>query len=171
MVLFCFILEIVSAVKLGAMPVFRPYLPSDACADSYRKLMERCWSERPIERLEFTEIKRQLSKISGHKWVCFASFLFVAIFVRFTLIYAHVVSGHDVTVQWSFFCPSFYLPKYVCWTPHTPHYSTPNSIPCNSSNLLLPYSLYLNEWNLFFYNWFVYVLKTCHLFENNGLLP
>ncbi|KAJ8031037.1 Atrial natriuretic peptide receptor 1 [Holothuria leucospilota] len=61
--------EIVSAVKLGSIPVFRPHVPPDACSEKYRQLMERCWSERVVDRPDFSAIKKAIYKLAGHKQI------------------------------------------------------------------------------------------------------
>ncbi|XP_022107598.1 atrial natriuretic peptide receptor 2-like [Acanthaster planci] len=59
--------EIVTAVKMGARPVFRPVLPKDACSPQMIELMELCWAERPTDRPNISRVKSSIQKLSGGK--------------------------------------------------------------------------------------------------------
>ncbi|XP_038050160.1 atrial natriuretic peptide receptor 1-like [Patiria miniata] len=59
--------EIVTAVKMGARPVFRPVVPRDACPSQMMELMESCWAEKPTDRPSISRVKSTIQKLSGGK--------------------------------------------------------------------------------------------------------
>ncbi|XP_033638066.1 atrial natriuretic peptide receptor 1-like [Asterias rubens] len=59
--------EIVTAVKMGARPLFRPVVPRDACTPKMLDLMEMCWREKPDDRPSLSQIKSAVTKLSGGK--------------------------------------------------------------------------------------------------------
>ncbi|GAU88434.1 hypothetical protein RvY_01134-4 [Ramazzottius varieornatus] len=57
--------EILLEVKQGSIPPLRPQVPRAACSPELYQLMERCWSEYPIERPSFVKITEIVRKIAG----------------------------------------------------------------------------------------------------------
>ena len=54
-----------SQVKQGSIAPLRPHVPRAACSPELYQLMERCWSEYPIERPSFVMIMEVVRKIAG----------------------------------------------------------------------------------------------------------
>lgn len=52
-------------MKNGTVPPLRPAVPKSACSNDLYAVMERCWSEFPIDRPSFVKIKELMKKIVG----------------------------------------------------------------------------------------------------------
>ncbi|KAI0240857.1 Atrial natriuretic peptide receptor 1 [Lamellibrachia satsuma] len=59
--------DIVTAVRAGSTPPFRPTVPDDACALPLREMMEMCWMEDELHRPDFTTIRRLYRKMHRGK--------------------------------------------------------------------------------------------------------
>lgn len=61
--LFCnFYKEIVAQLREGQE--IRPYLEIDECDEEMIELMKRCWTEDPIDRPNFAEIKQTIRRLN-----------------------------------------------------------------------------------------------------------
>jgi len=51
-------------VRAGEFPPFRPVVSTLICgAEELRDLMKQCWQEDPLDRPDFSEIKKTINKI------------------------------------------------------------------------------------------------------------
>ncbi len=56
--------EILDRLRMGTVPPFRPEVAPDECPKALLDLMHDCWSEIPVARPDFVQIKPKLRKIT-----------------------------------------------------------------------------------------------------------
>ncbi|CAH1789610.1 unnamed protein product [Owenia fusiformis] len=56
--------EIYKRIQSGSKPYFRPTMEDYECSDDLANLIKRCWSEDPIERPDFQQLKTIIRKIN-----------------------------------------------------------------------------------------------------------
>ncbi|RWS26290.1 atrial natriuretic peptide receptor 1-like protein, partial [Leptotrombidium deliense] len=56
--------EIVENVRNGQKPPFRPCLQGEDCDEEVIQLMQRCWSEDPLDRPDFQALKPIIRKLN-----------------------------------------------------------------------------------------------------------
>ncbi|XP_015786480.1 atrial natriuretic peptide receptor 1 isoform X2 [Tetranychus urticae] len=59
--------EIVENVKNSPKPGFRPNIQNDACDDEVIQLMQRCWSEDPVDRPDFQALKSVIRRLNSNE--------------------------------------------------------------------------------------------------------
>jgi atrial natriuretic peptide receptor A len=56
--------EVLDRIRMGTVPPFRPEVAPDECSKELLNLMHECWSEQPMTRPDFPQIKLKLRKIT-----------------------------------------------------------------------------------------------------------
>ncbi len=59
--------DIIQKVKNRECPPYRPVIPTDACNENWRKLIQSCWSEDPEQRPTFEQILYSINSIHRYK--------------------------------------------------------------------------------------------------------
>ena len=56
--------EIISRVRAGEAPAFRPRVEREDCDRQLYALMERCWAQQPAERPSFADVSKDIRSLT-----------------------------------------------------------------------------------------------------------